>query len=381
MKTRRVVVYRNELLPPTETFILSQAGALQNFNPTFAGLKRVSDGLDLAAHPVITLCGPDSWYEKTRRRIFLRSGQSRQFIHATAMQSPEVIHAHFAIDACAVLPIARELRIPLVVTLHGYDVSCREESLTRWATARAYLRRKEKLWQYATAFICVSDHVRERALSLGYPTEKLWKHHIGIKPRARSKQEWDRRQKIVLFVGRLVEKKGCIHLIRAMARIRRAVPEVRLVIVGDGPLRQSLETEAASCAINVVFVGHQSHFAVQQWMQRASVLAAPSVEGSDGDSEGLPTVLCEAQAAGLPAVAFAIDGVTEAFPVERRKTLPVVGDIAALADEIIRLLEDDGGWHEASNAGLKYVEKHFDINTQTRLMEKKYEEVIARHRA
>jgi glycosyltransferase involved in cell wall biosynthesis len=130
----------------------------------------------------------------------------------------------------------------------------------------------------------------------------------------------------------------------------------------------------------MVFVGHQSHFAVQQWMQRASVLAAPSVEGSDGDSEGLPTVLCEAQSAGLPAVAFAIDGVTEAFSLERRKALPVAGDSAALADEIIRLLEDDGAWYEASSAGLKYVAGHFDLDAQTRLLEKKYEEVIAGYR-
>jgi glycosyltransferase involved in cell wall biosynthesis len=381
MNTRRVLVYRNELLPPTETFILSQAGALQSFKPTFAGLKRVSDGLDLAAHPVITLCGPDSWFEKTRRRIFLKFGQSRQFIHTTAMQSPELIHAHFAIDGCAVLPIARELQIPLVVTLHGYDVSCREEALKQWPTTRAYLRRKEELWEYATAFICVSEHVRRRAVYLGYPMEKLWTHHIGTKLGARNKQEWHRRERIVLFVGRLVEKKGCIHLIHAMARVQRAIPEVRLVIVGDGPLRKSLEAEAASCFIDVLFVGRQSHIGVQQWMQRASVLAAPSVEGSDGDSEGLPTVLCEAQAEGLPAVAFAIDGVSEAFPAERRNTLPVAGDIAALADEIVRLIKDDQAWQETSNAGLHYVAKHFDLYAQTRLLEEKYEEVIARHHA
>ena len=379
--TRNVLIYRNELLPPTETFILLQACGLQSFKPAFAGLKRVRDGLDLAAHPVITLCGADSWYQKVKRRLFLRSGRSRQFIHAAAIQGPQLIHAHFAIDACAALPIAKVLRIPLVVTLHGYDVSWREESLTCWPTTRAYLRRKELLWEYAAAFICVSEHVLRRALILGYPPEKLWVHHIGIRVKTCNKQERHRRKKIVLFVGRLVEKKGCVHLIRAMARVRRTVPDVRLVIVGDGPLRKSLETEAASCSIDAVFVGHQSQFAVQQWMQRASVLAVPSAEARNGDSEGLPTVLCEAHAEGLPAVAFAIDGVTEAFPIERRKTLPVAGDIAALADEIIRLIENDPAWHEASDAGFQYVAEHFDLNVQTRLLEKKYEEVIGGHRA
>jgi glycosyltransferase involved in cell wall biosynthesis len=378
MEMPNVLVYRNELLPPTETFILSQAMALRRFRPLFGGLRRVSDGLDLAPHPVLTLCGSESWSEKARTRAFLRTGHTRQLTRAIAEQSPQIIHAHFAIDACAVLPIAKRLQVPLIVTLHGYDVSCRKETLKPWPTIRAYWRRKKELWEYATLFICVSEQVRRRALSLGFPGQKLWAHRIGVKLLDGVKQEQRRDRKTVLFVGRLVEKKGCVHLIRAMSRVQLGAPGTRLVIAGDGPLRKTLEREAALHCRDAVFLGHQSHAVIRQWMQRASVLAAPSVEAKDGDSEGLPTVLCEAQAEGLPVTTFDTEGVTEALPVERRHALPKAGNVAALAEEIIRIMRDEQAWQKASDAGRSYMRSHFDLDAQTQLLEDKYEEVIAR---
>jgi glycosyltransferase involved in cell wall biosynthesis len=380
VETSRVLVYRNELLPPSETFILSQANALRRFQPLFGGLKRVSDGLDLARHPVLILSESESWREKTKRRVFLRTGRTRELTRTIAAQSPQIIHAHFAIDACGVLPIAKKLRVPLIVTLHGYDVSCNEEALKRWPTTRTYLRRKEDLWEYATTFVCVSENVRRRAYSRGFPEQKLWVHHIGIEACEGKEQEELRDDKTVFFAGRLVEKKGCTYIIRAMSRVQQAIPGAKLVVAGDGPLRKTLESEAALHSKDAIFLGYQPQTAVRKWMRRARVLAAPSVQAKDGDSEGLPTVLCEAQAEGLPVTAFATEGVTEALPVERRESLPRAGDVAALAEEIICLMTDERAWQRASAAGRAYMRSHFDLGAQTRLLEDKYEEVIARAR-
>lgn len=377
METSRVLVYRNELLPASETFILSQANALRKFRPLFGGLKRVNDGLDLTRHQVLTLSESDSWNEKAKRRVFLRTGRTRRLMQAIAAQNPQVIHAHFAIDACAVLPIAKKLRVPLIVTLHGYDVSRNEDALKRWPTTRTYLRRKEKLWEYASTFVCVSEHVRQKALSLGFPERKVWVHRIGVELCGRQEEELIRDEKTVLFVGRLVEKKGCMYLIRAMSRVQQVIPGARLVIAGDGPLRGVLESEAAVHCKGAIFLGYQSHAVVRQWMRQARVLAAPSVQATDGDSEGLPTVLCEAQAEGLPVTAFATEGVTEALPAGRRESMPEAGDVAALAEEIIRLMKDDRAWQQASDAGRNYMRSHFDLGVQTKLLEDKYEEVIA----
>lgn len=377
----RVLIYRNELLPHSETFILSQAGALRRFAPFFAGLQRVGDGLDLAPHPALLLCGAESHAEKVKRRIFLRTGTAPRFARAIAEQRPRMVHAHFAVDACAVLPVVKALCVPLVVTLHGYDVSCSEETFRRWPTTRAYLRRKEALCEYAWSFLCVSEHVRQRAISLGFPEKKLQVHHIGVRLGAGNEDRQARSRTIVFFAGRLVEKKGCIHLIRAMPQVQHAVPRAQLVIAGDGPLRAMLEREAASRRCNAIFLGRCSHAEIHRWMQRARVLVAPGIEARNGDSDGLPIVLCEAQATGLPAIAFATDAVTEVFPVERRNSLPARGDVVSLAGEIIQHLTDDQAWKQASDAGKRHVKAKFDLATQTQLLEEKYDAVIARSHA
>jgi glycosyltransferase involved in cell wall biosynthesis len=378
MEARRVLIYRNELLPPSETFILSQANALRRFRPWFGGLTRVGNGLDLSFHQVVTLCGRESQKEKARRRAFLRTACNRKLVRAIAEWSPHVIHAHFAVDACAVLPIARLLNIPLVVTLHGYDVTSCEDTLRQWPTTRAYLRRKEELWKYATAFLCVSEHVRRCAVFSGFPSEKLRVQRIGVPLHDADEKVHLRDKRVVLFVGRLVEKKGCVHLIRAMSHVQRASPGTKLVVIGDGPLRKTLEQEAAQHCRNVSFLGFQSQAEVKRWMQHACVLAVPSMRASNGDTEGLSTVTCEAQAVGLPVAAFATEGVTEAFPEERRPSLSKEGDIASLSEQILHLMKDDAAWHEASLTGRRYMETHFDLAAQTRSLEDKYEEIIAR---
>ena len=378
METRKVLIYRNELLPPSETFILSQANALRRFQPIFVGLKRVSSGLEIATHPVLTLSNAESWMEKAKRRIFLRTGHANQFIRAVVAQRPRIMHAHFAVDAGAALPIAKKLSTPLVVTLHGYDVTI-DENENRWPTTKAYLRNKRRLWSDASVFICVSEHVRKQALACGFPEKKLWVHHIGVDLSECGSPKPPRDKKDVLFVGRLVEKKGCIHLIRAMSRVQQVMPDSRLIIIGDGPLRNELKRAAARHCKDAVFFGQQSHAEVKRWMRHSGILVVPSIRAKNGDSEGLPTVLCEAQALGLPPITFATGGVTEALPAERRYCMPSEEDEAGLAEKIIHLLRDDRTWQLASDAGRQYVKCHFDILAQTRALEDKYEEIIASH--
>lgn len=380
MPPANILIYRNELLPLSETFILSQANALRRFTPVFAGLQHLRNSLDLRPHRALTLSANDSLRAKLRRRLFLRSGCSSSFIHNISRQSPQLVHAHFAIDAAAILPIVQKLRLPLIVTLHGYDVTLSEPSLHIWPTTRTYLRRKGDLMQYVDLFLCVSQHIRRQALACGFPAEKLYVHYTGVDLFCESPSSIQRDFNVILFVGRLIEKKGCIHLLHAMRQVQQKYSEAKLVIIGEGPLRSDLEAEAARSRINAIFLGHQPQNEVRHWMRRARLLVAPSIRAANGDAEGLPTVLCEALAAGLPTLAFATDGVTESFPSARRATLPREADIAGLADQMLQFLQDDDLWFHASGTGRVFAESNFNLYTQTCILEDKYAEVIARHR-
>lgn len=371
----RVLLFRNELLPISETFIAGQARSLARYEPWLAGLKRVPGGLALDEKRVIAATQENSLREKISRRIYLRAGIAPAFLRRIETVKPHLIHAHFATDACAALAIQERLRVPLIVTLHGYDVTSDAEALRRLVAGREYLRRRRALWTRASAFVCVSESIRQRALESGFPEEKLWVHAIGVdveffRPNGAPKEP------LVLFVGRLVEKKGCAHLLRAMRRVESRMPEARLVVVGDGPLRVALEAEARDTLTRCEFLGAASAEVVRDWMGRAALMAVSSIMAENGDSEGLSTVVCEAQAMGLPVVGFrgpgieVVDGETGLLVSER--------DEHALAEAILTLLRDGALAARMGEAGRKRVERLFNLRGQTALLEEKYDEVLGR---
>jgi len=375
---RRVLVYRNELLPASETFIAAQASALRRYDAWFAGLRRVTNGIDLNKARVIAATGTGGLQDKLLRRLYLTSGYAPRFHQKLLSLEPALIHAHFAVDGCTALRLQKKLRAPLIVTLHGYDVTSSDESLRGTALGRAYLGRRKQLWERACLFICVSEHIRQQALRCGFPEHKLWVHPVGIDLRFCGAVVPCDRPPTVLFVGRLVEKKGCIHLIRAMAMVSASLDGAQLVVIGDGPLRATLEREARARLRNAVFLGAQPAGVVRSWMERARMLAAPSVVAKNGDAEGLPTVLCEAQAMGLPIVAFRGPGVLEAVIGGETAFLVDPLDEEGLAVAIIRLAQAPQLQARLGAAGRRHAERHFDLQKQTALLEDKYDEVLVR---
>jgi glycosyltransferase involved in cell wall biosynthesis len=373
---KRVLIYRNELLPASETFIAAQAHGMRRYDPWFAGLKLVPNGIDLDRSRVTLLAENGSFPDRVRRRIYLTAGFAPRLHRDLKSLRPALIHAHFALDGCAALPIQKKLQAPLVVTLHGYDVTRTDGFPNLEAMGRTYLARREQLWQRASLFVCVSEHIRETALARGFPADKLWVHRIGIDLHSSELGRSPGPQPVVLFVGRLVEKKGCAHLIRAMTLVTAKVPGARLVVVGDGPLRAQLESHAREQSLNAVFLGSQPSSVVRTCMRRAHVLAAPSVIAKNGDTEGLPIVLCEAQAMGLPVVGFRGPGVDEAVIDGQTAMLVNSGDHEALAAMILRLLADASLRAQLCVAGRQHAAKYFDLRTQTALLEDKYDEVL-----
>ena len=375
-----VLIFRSELLPPSETFIVEQARAMRTFRPVFAGLKRLQPSLPLPAASTIAMSeAKNAIRDKVRRKLFTESRYGPRFLSRLAGPAPAILHSHFAIDAALALPVSTGLRVPLVVTLHGYDVTRHDNHLRHSPRGRIYLRRRRELWQRANLFICISDYIRRRALVRGFPEEKLWVHRIGVDlERFQPRNHDDQPQQLVLFVGRLVENKGCTHLIRAMAAVQQRLPDARLVIVGDGPLREPLESEARSQLRQYTFTGMQPHSEVRCWMERAAVLVMPSVEVASGDSEGLGMVMCEAQALGLPGIAFRGTGVEEALAHGESGLLVPSRDEPALADAIMRVLTDDALRRALSIAGRKHAEARFDLHRQTAILEDKYREVLSR---
>lgn len=368
---RRMLLFRSELLPFSETFIAGQAAALTRYEPWFAGLKRIPGGIALNERRMVLLTARNAPWNKVARRMYLRTGYAPRFLQRVEALQPELIHAHFATDACAALAIQQRLWVPLVVTLHGYDVNSEDAALAQLSVGRAYLKHRKALWARAQVFVCISKFIRRKALACGFPEDKLWVHPIGIDVDFFRPDAARIRQPLVLFVGRLTEVKGCANLLRAMRQVEAQIPEARLVVVGDGPLRRELEAEARSTLQHCEFIGAIGAEAVRQWIRQAAVVAVPS-----DAREGFCLVACEAQAMQVPVVGFSGPGLSESVADGETGLLLPQGNTGVFADAIITLLRDEALAARMCAAGRRRVEQRFNLKRQTALLEAKYDEIL-----
>jgi colanic acid/amylovoran biosynthesis glycosyltransferase len=374
---KTVIIYRDVLLPSTQTFVASQAQAIKHFQVQYVGLETVSNGYPIRSRPIVLVRG-HSLASRVSKKLYKLTGRSSRFVRDVASTKPSLIHAHFVMDGIHALPLASALAIPLIVTLHQHIPTSRGRALPTASTdGLTYLARRRSLWQGVSRFICVSEFVRDRAREIGYPEEKLLVHYIGIdrerfNPSSLSPTE----SHLVLFVGRFVEKKGAEDLIRAMSIVQQEDPAARLILIGDGPLRSELESLAGELHVRTEFLGEQTGTVIRDWFQRARVLCAPSVTAKDGDTEGLPMVVCEAQAMGLPVVSTLHAGIPEAVKHGETGFLVPEGDVKLLAKYLLCLIEDDNLWQQCSRRAVQRVRERFDLKHQTLELEHIYSSIL-----
>ena len=172
-----VVIFRIQLLPPSETFIVSQAAAMQQFSPYFVGWRKVA-GIKLPAETSWTIDG-GSLQGKLRELRFRYAGPSREQLARLQARSARLVYAHFAPDGYAAMQLADRLGVPLVTALHGFDVTMTDQAIGATRLGREYLRGRSALQKMGALFVACSDFVRGRALELGYPAERTIVHSIG----------------------------------------------------------------------------------------------------------------------------------------------------------------------------------------------------------
>lgn len=373
-----VLIYRNNLLPPSETFVQNQAEALQRFTPLYVGSRRVQ-GLQLPQKRTFAV-NQGGLLGLAQEVSYKLWGFAPDFVQHLRKLNPVLIHAHFGPDGVIALPLARNLGIPLAVTFHGYDATMQDKyAKASFWSHRVYLRRRQILKQKARLFIAVSDYIKKNLLEQGFPSEKVVVHHIGVDPKTFQPDPSVEREPIVLFVGRLLEKKGCEYLIRAMGKVQAARPDVELVIIGDGPMKLDLEKLATASLHRYRFLGSQPRQVVQSWMNRALVLGAPSVTAVTGESEGMPIVILEAQAMGLPVVSSIHSGIPDVVVHKETGFLASERDWNTLADYILRLLENKTLWQEFSQKGQERVRTVFNLRSQTEALENLYDAVLQKN--
>ncbi len=269
----------------------------------------------------------------------------------------DVVHAHWIIPQGIVQSYFKK---PYIITGHGGDVTSLNSG-----PLRLLKRRCLKRAGYVTV---VSSHLKEKVIelcpgiqpsiiSMGVDTGKFGRQYRidnyfgqGNRP-------------VILFVGRLAEKKGVAYLIDAYESVikeadARGAMRPLLVIVGDGPLMEGLRKQAQHLEGDVVFLGAKSHEELKTIYASADIFAAPSVTAQNGDQEGLPTTILEAMASGLAVVASSHGGIKELIENGGNGILVQEKNSRQLAEGINRLLYDEQLRQKVLQQAAKTVEKY-----------------------
>lgn len=366
MSLPSILVYRDTVGVRSESFIQRQYRAFQELEPLYVGTKRGP----LAPKEALILAAPGPFGAYARTAFRQWGHIPAQLDRAIAERKPGLIHAQFGLGGALALPIAQKAALPLVVTFHGGDATKDKHFERRPLIPTIFQRRRDRMVETARTILCVSRFVQERLVARGFPARKLVTHYLGIDIPAEVVLPPVGVSDTVLFVGRLVEKKGVDTLIDAMAILRQSAPGLELSVIGDGPARGDLEKQAQAAGIKVKFHGWLDEKKVRSAMRRALLLAVSSRTAAGGDSEGLPTVIMEAMAFGVPVVATRHAGIPEIISDKVTGLLVPEADAGALAGAILTLKNEPELTNRLRGEAYADVRARFDADRQSALLER-----------
>lgn len=371
-----VAVFRRKFLERSETFVRDHLLALRRYSPTAVAAFLAEDPLPVPGVPVVR-AEDRRIASRVRHRLpraFHLDQHDREVagLEALLRREPfDVVHAHFGLDASVAVRATAATGTPLVTTFHGYDATKYDDVLARSGLGRHYLAHRGRLLHDSAAVVAVSRFIADQVVTLGADPAKIHVVPCGVDAAA---WEWSAppADGPLLFVGRMVEKKGLADVLSALQGWRDA-PE--LIVIGDGPLRAELTALARSLSVRATFMGVQTSEVVAATMRRARFVVMPSKRDRSGDCEGLPVASLEAGATGRPVVGYAHSGLVDSVLDGETGLLAEEGDVDGLRARLRVMATDDDLLLSSSKAGRRHVEENFDLALTTEKLESIYDAV------
>lgn len=370
---------REQFLPLSETFIYGFITGARKTRPVAVYAERQNEAVfpwdDV--YPIAYTSLPRRAAAALMRAAGLKphaSSMEGVYLQAFRELRPDLVHAHFGSEGVKALRACEQLGIPFVVGFYGYDfgVLPGEE---RWRDGYS------RLFRYAARVTVPSEFAAGYLRRLGCSADKIAVIHLGVDLEQlpfEEKKSVLGRSVHFMGVGRLVEKKGTRHVLEALALTRRKHPGISYTHTGAGPLERELKSLAVKLGVDDIcdFRGGQPHSVVLQGLREADIFLLPSVTASNGDVEGLPVTLVEAQAIGLPVIATRHAGIPEGVVVGESGYLVPERDVQALAERMSYLIEHEELWAEMGRRGRALIEERFDARKECRKLESLYESVL-----
>ncbi len=275
-------------------------------------------------------------------------------------QPYDIIHCHYGRNGIrgALLRDIGVLKGKLITTFHGYDVN----SYPNQYGSHIY----QPLFQTGDFYTVNTMFTAGKAVALGCPENKIVKLPVGVNLsnytfRERSLRDGDPVN--IITVARLVEKKGIEYSIRAIGKLHSKYAKIKYCIVGEGPLRESLERLISELDLGdrVKLLGSKTQQELLALYAQSHIFVLSSVTAANGDQEGQGLVLQEAQATGMPVLSTIHNGIPDGILDGKSGFLVPERDVDALADRLDYLISHPHVWAEMGRAGRAHVEANYDI--------------------
>lgn len=308
-------------------------------------------------HSLETLCYPGAIVprirEKKVRGLLVPWLFVSLYVHLFKMRREyDIVQANWLIPQGIVQSFIKK---PYVVTGHGGDVTSLNKGILKVLKKRC-LKNAAGVTAVSQPLMDVLNGIYENpkqaVISMGCDTAMFGQEH-------RVENYFGQGdKKVVLFVGRLAEKKGVSYAIEAMRQINNAM----LVIAGDGPLKSKLQRQAETVqkesGSTILFLGAKTHEELKGIYASADLFVMPSITAKDGDKEGFGLVILEAFASGLPIVASRSGGITDIVKDGVNGYLAEEKDVSGLADRINIVLQDKNIYNKMQTEAKKTAQRY-----------------------
>lgn len=337
---------------PTETFIRAHVERLPADVMLVHGWRPQVGGRTVLSRPRIAL--------HKAARALTGAGPQREvtaaYVEAFRRHRAEAALAEYGDTAVWVVDACCRTGVPLVVHFHGYDAALHE-------TLRENREAYPRMFRAAAAVVAVSRAMRRQLISLGAPPEKVHVNHYGVDCEDFTGGDPSAAPPTFVAVGRFTAKKAPHLTLKAFAGARRAAPQARLRMLGDGPLLAECRRLAAELKVEdaVEFLGARPHEAVREEVRGARAFVQHSVVAENGDSEGTPVSIIEAAATGLPVVSTRHAGIPDVVVEGETGLLVDEGDVRGMAEHMARLALDAELAGRMGRAARLRAETHFTM--------------------